>query len=35
MTDLWTGERVRLRGIEPQDWEGFRALALHTVDARN
>lgn len=35
MSDLWTGERVRLRGIEPQDWEGFRALALHTVDARN
>ncbi|MFD7764470.1 GNAT family N-acetyltransferase [Streptomyces microflavus] len=35
MSDLWTGERVRLRGIEPTDWEGFRALALHTVDARN
>ncbi|WNF26675.1 GNAT family protein [Streptomyces sp. C11-1] len=35
MSDLWTGEKVRLRGIEPDDWEGFRALAQHTVDARN
>ncbi|MYX13286.1 RimJ/RimL family protein N-acetyltransferase [Streptomyces sp. SID8374] len=35
MSDLWTGERIRLRGIEPADWEGFPALALHTVDTRN
>ncbi|MEU4169251.1 GNAT family protein [Streptomyces sp. NPDC026665] len=35
MGDMWTGEKVRLRGVEPDDWEGFRDLAKHTVDARN
>jgi RimJ/RimL family protein N-acetyltransferase len=35
MSDMWTGEKVRLRGVEPEDWEGFRDLAKHTVDARN
>ncbi|MFE2429911.1 GNAT family N-acetyltransferase [Streptomyces sp. NPDC059373] len=24
MTSMWTGQRVRLRGIEPEDWEQFR-----------
>jgi len=24
MASLWTGERVRLRGIEPEDWAEFR-----------
>ncbi|MFC0598346.1 GNAT family N-acetyltransferase [Streptomyces palmae] len=35
MSDMWTGERVRLRGVEPEDWEGFRDLARDTVDTRN
>ncbi|WP_392670208.1 GNAT family N-acetyltransferase [Streptomyces sp. LN785] len=35
MSDMWVGEKVRLRGVEPDDWEGFRALAQHTVDVRN
>ncbi|MEW2624963.1 GNAT family protein [Streptomyces sp. NPDC048106] len=35
MSDMWTGEKVRLRGVEPGDWEGFRDLARHTVDVRN
>lgn len=35
MSDMWTGDKVRLRGVEPEDWQGFRDLARHTVDARN
>ncbi|MFG2334243.1 GNAT family N-acetyltransferase [Streptomyces sp. NPDC048604] len=35
MSDMWTGERIRLRGVEPEDWEGFRDLARNTVDVRN
>ncbi|MFE0686644.1 GNAT family N-acetyltransferase [Streptomyces xiamenensis] len=35
MSDMWTGEKLRLRGVEPEDWEGFRDLAGHTVDVRN
>ncbi|MFJ2061289.1 GNAT family N-acetyltransferase [Streptomyces sp. NPDC087908] len=35
MNDMWTGEKVRLRGVEPEDWKSFRDLAKHTVDARN
>lgn len=35
MSDMWTGEKVRLRGVEPGDWEGFRSLARDTVDVRN
>lgn len=27
MTSFWTGERVRLRGIEPDDWTAFMRLA--------
>ncbi|MDT9689850.1 GNAT family protein [Streptomyces sp. P9(2023)] len=34
MGDMWVGEKVRLRGVEPEDWEGFRALAEHSVDVR-
>ncbi|MCX4965377.1 GNAT family N-acetyltransferase [Streptomyces sp. NBC_00654] len=34
MTDMWTGERIRLRGVEPEDWEGFRDLDRNTLDAR-
>lgn len=35
MDDMWTGAKVRLRGVEPEDWEGFRDLAGNSVDARN
>ncbi|WP_406865027.1 GNAT family protein [Streptomyces sp. HUAS MG47] len=35
MSDMWTGKRIRLRGVEPEDWEGFRDLAGNTVDVRN
>lgn len=35
MADMWTGERIRLRGVEPGDWEDFRDLARNTLDARN
>ncbi|MFJ1942026.1 GNAT family N-acetyltransferase [[Kitasatospora] papulosa] len=34
MNDMWTGAKVRLRGVEPEDWKGFRDLARNTVDAR-
>lgn len=35
MSDMWTGEKVRLRGVEPEDWQGFRDLDRSSVDARN
>ncbi|MFJ3581771.1 GNAT family N-acetyltransferase [Streptomyces sp. NPDC090127] len=35
MNDMWTGAKIRLRGVEPEDWEGFRDLAQHTADVRN
>uniref|UniRef100_A0AAU3H2V2 GNAT family N-acetyltransferase n=1 Tax=Streptomyces sp. NBC_01401 TaxID=2903854 RepID=A0AAU3H2V2_9ACTN len=35
MSDLWTGKNVRLRGVEPEDWEGFCDLARNTFDARD
>lgn len=35
MGDMWTGEKVRLRGVETEDWEDFRDLARNTVDTRN
>ncbi|MEU1280893.1 GNAT family protein [Streptomyces sp. NPDC005805] len=35
MNDMWTGPTVRLRGVESADWEHFRDLARHSVDARN
>jgi RimJ/RimL family protein N-acetyltransferase len=28
MTSFWTGERVRLRGIEPEDWTAFMRFAV-------
>ncbi|UQI45551.1 GNAT family N-acetyltransferase [Streptomyces sp. HU2014] len=27
MTSFWTGERIRLRGIEPDDWSAFMRFA--------
>ncbi|MGW2015680.1 GNAT family N-acetyltransferase [Streptomyces sp. NPDC001927] len=35
MSNIWVGRKVRLRGVESEDWEGFRALAEDTVDVRN
>ncbi|MEU9059711.1 GNAT family protein [Streptomyces sp. NPDC048430] len=35
MSDMWTGEKVRLRGVEPDDWEGFCDLARNTLDVRD
>lgn len=34
MTNLWQGEKVRLRAIEPEDWEAFRAFDADTEMAR-
>ncbi|MFI1767920.1 GNAT family N-acetyltransferase [Streptomyces sp. NPDC020800] len=28
MTSFWTGKRIRLRGIEPDDWTAFMRLAV-------
>ncbi|MCX4854382.1 GNAT family N-acetyltransferase [Streptomyces canus] len=28
MTSFWTGKRVRLRGIEPEDWTAFMRFAV-------
>lgn len=28
MTSFWTGERIRLRGIEPDDWSAFMRFAV-------
>ncbi|MEU2890814.1 hypothetical protein [Streptomyces albidoflavus] len=27
MADVWAGEKLRLRGVEPEDWRDFRELA--------
>ncbi|MGW6568004.1 GNAT family N-acetyltransferase [Streptomyces sp. NPDC054975] len=35
MSDMWVGEKVRLRGVEADDWEDFRDLSRHTVDMRD
>jgi RimJ/RimL family protein N-acetyltransferase len=35
MTSIWTGERVRLRGIEPDDWAEFHRFDDDTEVQRN
>jgi RimJ/RimL family protein N-acetyltransferase len=35
MVDIWTGERVRLRGVEPQDWPAFREFDEVAAVQRN
>ena len=35
MSSIWTGERVRLRGIEPDDWAEFRRFDDDTEVQRN
>ncbi|MGI5354023.1 GNAT family N-acetyltransferase [Streptomyces sp. CA-252508] len=32
---FWTGERVRLRGIEPEDWQAFMEFDAHTGHQRS
>jgi RimJ/RimL family protein N-acetyltransferase len=34
MTSVWVGERVRLRGVEPEDWEAFQRFDDNTTDMR-
>ncbi|WP_394620483.1 GNAT family N-acetyltransferase [Lentzea sp. JNUCC 0626] len=34
MTSLWVGDLVRLRGVEPEDWEPLHAFDANTHDAR-
>jgi RimJ/RimL family protein N-acetyltransferase len=34
MNSIWVGERVRLRGVEPDDWQGFRRFDEESADAR-
>ncbi|MGW6442172.1 GNAT family N-acetyltransferase [Lentzea sp. NPDC055074] len=34
MTSAWVGERVRLRGLEPEDWETFQRFDENTGDMR-
>ena len=35
MTSFWTGRKVRLRGIEPEDWPSFLAFDEHSGDMRS
>lgn len=35
MGSFWTGQRVRLRGIEPEDWSGFMQLDGHADHQRS
>ncbi|GAA3004978.1 GNAT family N-acetyltransferase [Actinokineospora diospyrosa] len=34
MSSLWAGTRVRLRGVEPEDWQVFQGFAEHSGDMR-
>lgn len=35
MTSIWTGGRVRLRGVEPEDWDAFQRFDERTEDMRD
>ena len=35
MGSIWQGERVRLRGIEPDDWEAFMRFDQESDDMRS
>jgi RimJ/RimL family protein N-acetyltransferase len=35
MTSFWTGKRVRLRGVEPEDWQAFRQFDEHSEHQRS
>ncbi|WP_447003284.1 GNAT family N-acetyltransferase [Saccharothrix isguenensis] len=34
MTSVWVGSRVRLRGVEPDDWQAFMRFTEHSEDMR-
>lgn len=34
MTSVWVGSKVRLRGIEPEDWQAFMRFGEHSEDMR-
>lgn len=34
MTSIWVGERVRLRGVEPEDWQDFLRFGEVSEDVR-
>ncbi|WP_026316044.1 GNAT family N-acetyltransferase [Actinokineospora enzanensis] len=34
MSSLWTGTKVWLRGVEPEDWQTFRSFDEHSDDMR-
>lgn len=34
MGSVWVGERVRLRGVEPEDWEAFGRFEQNSADMR-
>ncbi|MCE7006315.1 GNAT family N-acetyltransferase [Kibdelosporangium philippinense] len=35
MTSIWVGTKVRLRGIEPEDWEAFQRFDENSADMRS
>lgn len=35
MTSVWTGSKVHLRGIEPEDRQAFQRFDEHSADMRN
>lgn len=35
MTSIWDGAKVRLRGIEPEDWQVFMRFDEHSADVRS
>jgi RimJ/RimL family protein N-acetyltransferase len=35
MTSIWAGRKVRLRGIEPEDWQAFMGFDQYTADVRS
>lgn len=35
MISIWTGTKVRLRGVEPEDWQDFLRFDENSMDMRN
>ena len=33
-TNIWQGEKVRLRAVEPSDWEAFHAFDKQLTEAK-
>ena len=34
MTSMWTSDKVRLRAVEPEDWQAFHRFDEHSADMR-